>query len=227
MGTIISEERRFIFVHIPKTAGLSVASRLEPYRRNAALDRKWLRAGLNLLGVYTGRRLEPLFGGRVVPEHAGISDLCALDPALDLTAYFKFAVVRNPWDRLVSTYLYHLRHARSRHLRPGYWAARGMDFSRWLNEDHARRRREGLARSQVELLRDPHDGHCAMDRVVRFEALAEGFADVARQLGLDGPLPVLNRSENRDYRTRYRDADAELVATLYADDISEFGYAFE
>lgn len=226
MGTIISDSKSFIFVHVPKTAGLSVASRLDPYRRNAWLDRKPLRSAMNLAGAYSGVRIEPWFGGKIVPEHAGLADLVALDPGLDLNGYFKFAIVRNPWDRLASLFAYHHGHARTRYLRPGYWKTRKMGFSDWLRF-HADRRRAGQIRSQFDMVRAPGGRGLGVDKLIRFETLADDFADVATRIGLaDGTLPALNRSANTDFRRRYSDEDAALVAEVYADDVREFGYEF-
>ncbi|MFA5582364.1 MAG: sulfotransferase family 2 domain-containing protein [Paracoccaceae bacterium] len=226
MGTIISDEKGFIFIHIPKTAGVSVASMLAPYRRNRWLDRKPLRAAINLASVYSGLSVERAFGGRVIPEHAGLNQLCALVPGLDPARYYSFAIVRNPWDRVASAFHYDQHVSRSRYLRPGYWQTRGAGFSDWLAH-HAGRRASGRIASQFDMICTPARDGVAITRLVRFEHLADDFGDVARRIGLaDGALPRLNVSRNRDYRRLYCDADAALVADIYADDIRAFGYRF-
>lgn len=228
MGTVISESKHFVFVHIPKTAGLSLSSQLDPFRRNAALDRKPLRAALNLARIYTGQPAERLFRGRVVPEHAGLSDLLALDPQLDLVQFHKFAVVRNPWDRIASFYAHHKSVSRSRYLRPDYWRTRHLDFAEWLQKVHAPRRRAGLLKSQAEMLRLPGSDSIALDRLLRFETLAQDFAALAHHLDLPATaLPRLNASRRSDPRALYSESLRDLIGALYADDIATFGYRFD
>lgn len=227
MGTTISESHHFIFVHIPKTAGLSIASQVAPYRRNPGLDRKAIRSAINLLNIYTGASIEERLGGRIIPEHAGLSTLIKLDPELDLDRYYKFAVVRNPWDRIVSMFSYHQGHARTRYLRPGYWRTRNLDFETWLETVHARRRRAGLIKSQYDMLSLPRQDRVMVEQVLRFENLGEDYAKLAERLDFpQKTLPALNRSRHGDYRKRHSEQTRALVAELYRDDIEAFGYDF-
>ena len=73
---LVSDEKRFVFVHIQKTGGLSIERTL----RDFAPDVRQV-------------------GGR--HEH-----LRRIPPELrrEWGSYFKFAIVRNPWDRLTSWY---------------------------------------------------------------------------------------------------------------------------
>ncbi|GAB4383929.1 sulfotransferase family 2 domain-containing protein [Albidovulum sp.] len=47
-----------------------------------------------------------------------------------------------------------------------------------------------------------------------------------QRLGLCGPVPHRNRSPRADYRTYYSDRSAEFVATHFAPEIERFGYRF-
>lgn len=74
---LISEEHKFIFIHVYKTGGTSITCALRP-----------------LCGISPSRGL---------PMHATAQD--ALDVLGDaFYGYTRFAVVRNPWDQLVSRY---------------------------------------------------------------------------------------------------------------------------
>ena len=132
--------------------------------------------------------------------------------------FFKFAFVRNPWDRLVSYYHHviqqpeHRRHRRFCRI-DGFPA-----YVRWeTTRDHNR---------QVDFLTDP-GGDLLVDFVGYYENLADDFRRVTRRLSLEVELPRLNGSQHRDYRSYYDDATAELVADFWQADIQQFGYDFE
>src|SRR3954451_16494371 len=78
---MINHERQFIFVHIPKTAGTAVSEALgEPRDRKHPSLEMIIRDGLGHHPV------KKLFRRKII-------------------GYFKFAFVRNPWDRAVSLYM--------------------------------------------------------------------------------------------------------------------------
>ena len=71
----------------------------------------------------------------------------------------------------------------------------------------------------------------AVDAVLRYETLAESFAEVWRQLGIEGKskLPWVNvgpRRNRRGYRDYYDDRTRRIIADWYADEIRAFGYEF-
>jgi hypothetical protein len=136
----------------------------------------------------------------------------------EFDAFFKFAVVRNPWARAVSAYKYMTE-------------GRLVPFAAFVRDLGLRVGDSAQARQldpQATYVRSV-DRVLIVDRVLRFENLSAEFAEVGRKIfGREEPLPVTNVSrDRRDYRTFYNDATAEIVARAYADDIASFGYKFD
>jgi len=149
----------------------------------------------------------------------------------DFHRYFKFAVVRNPFSRVVSAY---------ESLKRG-----GNPV--WPNADRYRDevlcRYDGFESFVLEELdravRDRRhfrpqwrflmlDGELAVDYMARLETLEEDFEFICEKLGVDRELP--HRNETRDDRppltSYYERAEvADAVRTVYADDFSLLGYS--
>jgi hypothetical protein len=68
-----------------------------------------------------------------------------------------------------------------------------------------------------------------VDQVLRFERLADDFAEVSRHIfGEEVRLPKRNVSRDpTHYRDFYDAAGRALIAEKYRDDIEAFGYRFD
>lgn len=202
----------FLFIHIDKAAGTSIQRALQPHafpRANSRLRRRltWL-GRLNRLGLH-----------RVVefPEHvtAGVVKDC-LPPEI-YGGLFKFAFVRNPWDRLVSRYHFLLRSDdRSDHHR--IKAMKNFEeYLRWEIE-----RDKFYQHSYVV----GADGKLIVDFIGYYERLEKDFATVCDRLKVSATLPKANTSKHDDYRSYYNTPMRELVAWHYRRDIELFHYEF-
>lgn len=136
-------------------------------------------------------------------------------------SYFKFAVVRNPFDRLVSQYC----HTRDRvDLRAFLRMPKDASFDEYLERIRARRHVQW--EPQCSFLFD-EDGTLLVDFVGRFERLAEDAAEIFARLGLDGAaLPHANRSQRSPYRDYYRDDLRRQVEEMYGEDLARLDYEF-
>lgn len=214
----ISPRRGFVFVHIPKTGGTSLALALEA--RAAADD---ILIGDTPKARARRRRLQGARAAGRLWKHARLADIAGLVAAETLAAMFVFTLVRNPWDRAVS-YYHWLRVQRFAH--PAVALARSLDFPGFLNHPH----------TQASLAAEHYGGYvtdaAGMERCglwLRLERLADDLPLLEARLGLRlAPLPHANASERpRDWRGAYSDADAELLGRLCARDIARFGYGFD
>ena len=126
--------------------------------------------------------------------------------------YFKFAFVRNPWDRLVSCYSQKLldvkrdRLGQRSNLSPsisGIELYNGMPFDEFVRAVHAIPDKEANIhfRSQCATVCD-EDGGIMADFVGHFETLGEDFAYVAERIGVpELQLPHLLRSRTERGRS--------------------------
>lgn len=218
---LISRSRRLAFVHIQKTGGSTIADLLARHVPD-----------LETLGA----------------KHGFAADTRARLPEWD--SYFKFAFVRNPWDRLVSWYSMidqargipwfetlwnerkrrHYRQARHNPL----WRQvldQGGGFADFVRHCHEpvlveQGTRYSFAFNQVDYLCDGSGG-LLVDFVGRFERWEADAGAVFDRLGIRVPAwPRRNPSRHAHYATYYTPELAELVARRYARDVAAFGYAF-
>jgi hypothetical protein len=131
---------------------------------------------------------------------------------------FKFAFVRNPWDRLVSRYAHLLRSKDRRRHSFISGLEKFEDFLRWeIQRDSA---------NQYPYVTDAQ-GKTIVDFIGHYETLADDFAKVCARLKIQAELPHANVSDHRDYRTYYTPETREFVAKRFKRDVEMFGYDFD
>ena len=209
---IISERHNYVFVHIPKTGGTSLATALEG------------RVGPDdiLIGdTPKARRRKGRLSGLTAPgrlwKHSTLADVAGLYPA----DAFVFTLVRNPWDRMVS-YYHWLRVQRFDHV--AVRAAQRLSFAAFLRDaDMQASFRAYPAESYVT----GPDGHLRCDLFARIEVPAD-LDPLWEHLGFRLSMPHLNRSvRDADWRSYYDAEGLEIVADIAAADIARFGYGID
>lgn len=137
--------------------------------------------------------------------------------------YFSFVVVRNPFDRLVSSYVYHTDSDYRGYYLTKYPHLHGMSFEEYFRAMQA----EAFAiRPQVDYCRHRFSEE-KVDFVCRFEELERDFGRLCDRLGIQAQLPHLNRSHHASYRSYYRnDGFKQQVQAFYRADLKQFKYHF-
>lgn len=214
---ILSPGRGYIFVHIPKTGGTSMALALE-----ARAQRDDILIGDTPKARRRKARLKGLSAKGRLWKHATLADIDGILTPDRIAAMFTFTLVRNPWDRLVS-YYHWLRVQRFDH--PAVALAQQHDFAAFLA--HPQTRASIAANPYASYMRSA-DGVERASAYLRLEHLDDDMAPLCAQLGFRPELPHANRSRRHaDYRAHYTEATAAIVAQICAEDIARFGYAFE
>jgi hypothetical protein len=159
-----------------------------------------------------------------------------------LESAFKFAFVRNPWDRILSEYNFQKKKSqRQDTVRLYLFKPDGTErsFAEWVRYalehpfDHPAKEWGGKTSDDIHRLSPPTDwlsleGEIAVDFVGKLENLQEDFDTVCDRL--DEPRVRLKRKNRKSHwhYSRYYDAETrDLVSDYYAKDIEMFGYRFK
>jgi Sulfotransferase family len=163
-----------------------------------------------------------------------------LQPQL-FSSYFKFAIVRNPWDRILSDYIFQRKKKAPTNEKLFAVDDRGRirSFREWLdsvfaNPFYYESRHWGAEVSPGIHRWSPQvdwiclNGNIAVDAVLKMENLKKDFENVRSLLGRpSGGLPCRNWKFHRHYSHYYDEATRRLVGEYYERDIAAFGYRFE
>ncbi len=207
---IISHRHRFVFAAIPKTGTHSVRRALRGHLAEDDLE----QVGLFVSKRFPFAQFEGIRHGHITLEQ--------IRPCLEsdqFAGYFKFAFVRNPFDRFVSYCAFMSRDS-------GQFAADPPGFMKHVLFQ-IRPVEHVLYVPQHSFVTDAEGGMLA-DHVGRVEEMQQSYDAICQRLGLPSTtLEQVNGSSRGDYRQYY---DHELVAgvsALYQRDLELFGYGFD
>jgi hypothetical protein len=220
---VVSDEQQFVYLFVPKVACTSIKHALLPLLNFGVSDEDLVRDDeTSEIHKLINRSPHMIKKWRLLSNPDYYRD------------YFKFAFVRNPWDRLVSLYLQKLApggRGMGRYEYDDVTLYAGMSFVEFVEAVCA----------IPDKIADPHfrsqrvpvcgpGGEVLADFVGRFENLEEDFARVADALGSPHlSLPHLTPAgtrNSRHYREFYDARLARLVGERYRADANIFGYTF-
>ncbi len=208
---LISDSHEFIFLRMRKVASTSMKAILLPMCVPKPQGR--------LRHILSRAKLGWDYHNHVFRAHDDIRAIKKRMPAEKFNRYFKFAFVRNPWDRLVSEYEFLLeRPAHGRHAR-----VKKLDSFKEFIEMQIPRKDA----YQINMLCD-RKGKMIMDFVGRLENLQNDWQVVCERIDIPfTALPRRNATEHKHFQDYYDHQSRQLVARHWAREIDMFGYTFD
>jgi hypothetical protein len=188
------------FIHVPRSAGTSIAS--------------------TLFGRFIGHFTIRQFLAKSSPEVLELPRFTIVRNPWDrLVSAYEFAragrgedgpqrvMIARPWRYHKSEY---------------------ADFGTFVREHVAKtntRQLDGVFRPQLCYILDDK-GEMPFDFIGRFDQLEETEAWLAKTLGRPVVLPRFNATRRADYRSYYTDETRELVGEIYAETVRRFSFEF-
>ena len=228
---ILSHRHKFIFIKTNKTAGTSIEIALSKHCgpddvvTEISLEDEHARRELGHVGPQNHRtpisnysisdwfdRLRGRGAKVAYYNHMSAREIIALVGRDVWDNYYKFCFERNPWERVISLYF-------------------------WRHKNEPRPPISEFVRSSVPLILKERgsglymiDGEIVVDRVCRFENLADELETVRRRVGISEPLQLPRakgqyRKDRRSWREILNDDERGVVADMFRFEIDRFEYS--
>ncbi|MGB5819488.1 MAG: sulfotransferase family 2 domain-containing protein [Saonia sp.] len=223
---LISHKKKFVFIHIYKTAGTSVMNVFLPYARltdrmvfDFKFTSKIVSFIIRLMNWYDDGQKQ--FTG--VHKHAPATDIRNLIGEKLYNEYFSFIFVRNPFDLIVSLYFY-ISQSRVHIDHESVLKMTFSEFVEWYISS-----KPAL---QLDFVTDPITKKVIVNYIGRFETLNDDMNFIVQRLGLPSERSLQHRNpskkrKSKDYKSYYDAETRELVASYFQKDLDNFGYCFE
>ncbi|MBF0119799.1 MAG: sulfotransferase family 2 domain-containing protein [Desulfobacterales bacterium] len=212
---LISHSLRFIFFHVPKTAGISIREALKEYSQEPE------KFKINRPPKIKNNKPNPMYEiWQAYLLHAKAKD-AKKELSQDIyNSYYKFAFVRNPWDFQVSMYIF----LKNMKYKPICEISTFEEYLDWVVKTK-NPYPKGATKLQKEILTDD-DGNIIVDFIGRYENLQKDFDHVCNVLNISATLPLLNNTVHKEYQSYYNDKTRKIVDDHFKADIQLFDYKF-
>lgn len=144
--------------------------------------------------------------------------------------YFKFTIVRNPWDRIVSAY--HFLKEGGFNNTDAVWFKKNLetyeDFNdfvlKWVCKENIFKFMHFIPQHCFL----GNEGKLLVNKVYKFEKINEMYNDINNRFNLNLFDLHKNKTKNRksNYRSYYNNNTKNIVANVYRKDIELFNYKF-
>jgi len=216
---MISIQKKFLFIHVPKTGGNSIQNILRDYSEDEIVVLSKHQDGIERFEVRNSK-----FN---ITKHSTLSHYKSVLDSNTFCSLYKFATIRNPWDMMISYYF-------SPHRRVSDWNRN--DFitlvSRVPTLRHYVCEKSVLEKMFAKFAIKTDIGRRKVgqdiDFLIRFERLSEDFKIVCEKLGIpSSPLPKRNSSTRSHYSKYYDEELKEIVRKKFREEIEIGKYTFK
>ena len=201
---------QLIFIRIPKNASTSLYEHIGDF--NLIKKKKHL--------LEKKLKNTPLFPSHFCVTHAK-PDLIASVLGEDIFKHFSFCVVRNPWNRVISSYEFMIKKQLYKHY-SNKKAPSFLNFCLFIEEQF---KNTPSLSQQYEWV----EGSFPPTHILRFENLKEEFKKMLIRYKLNYLSPFLphhNKSKYSFSKNYYNSDTKAIIEKIYSKDIDKFGYEF-
>ena len=212
---IVSHKHKFIFIHIPRTAGTRVSKSIckrigvKNWKKFIGEPSSLIEGKVEENGEWVGnkhiraKKLKKLVGGKV------------------WKSYFKFSFVRNPWDRAISVYLHNRKNSKLKNV----WPKSKKMFRIALKAKYNLLGSNSV--QQIDYVTDDRN-KVILDFVGKFENLSEDFKFVTKSIGISCKINrVYDSTGKKNHVEWYDESSKNVIRREKKDDINKFNYNFQ
>lgn len=212
---LISKSKKFIYIHVDRTGGTTFSKAFKKYTIFQWSHRFYMLC-LSIFGEIPAIHLLKEQSAKSLRDKIGKENF---------NSYFKFAMIRNPWEWLVSDYSYRQQYKVATY----HDIISKMSFEEYVKwkllENYHTIDPLGKNRGLSAMFTD-ENGNQLVDHVGRFENFSEEFEYFCNKIGVKATLPHLNQSKFNDYRKFYTEELENLVTQYFKLDIDTYEYKF-
>jgi len=209
LAMIISSLHKFIFAAIPKTGTHSVRQAL---REHIGPD------DLEQVRLFTEKRLPIPELAQLGHGHITLQQLRPFMKPDEFDGFFKFAFVRNPFDRFVSFCSFMTRQTDAFQRDPKS-VMKHILFIAPPNDM--------IVFQPQHIFVTDGEGELLSDYVGRVEQMQQSYDQICARIGIPTrPLDKINTSQRGDYRQYYDEQSIGGIRQRYGRDLELFGYDF-
>lgn len=202
-------DREIIFIHVPRTGGQSILKMMDMWYGD---DKRWK----HLFG----------WGNDYEMSHMPVTAIADHIGQDKFRRYFKFAFIRNPWERLLSTYF-------KQDLITKSCLSFDQDFinfvyeleKKWKVINEKKHIHKSHLIPQAEIVCNDDDV-LMVDFLGRFEEFQENVDKIRERLNITKQASKINGTGHKPYQEYYNKDTVEIIRRLYHRDIRLFNYEF-
>ena len=188
-----------IFMHIPKTAGRSI---MQMYSEKTGINR-----GILIMTNY-------ITGEKIHNPHMTASEVMCEIGTKAYSEAFKFSVVRNPLDRMVSFYHYGLNRLQKNVF---------TSFEQFVDFIYYDKKMGDMGWNNAKISQSDYLDQ-NIDYIAKFETIDKDWGFLSKKLGINAPLTKVNASRHKPFMTYYNKETERKIREIFNKDFVRFKY---